>query len=55
MERKQKRELKRARLQTPPVDAQEQLQKMAEEDKATVDTISNFVKPIVESLSKRKK
>ncbi len=49
-----KRELKKALLQPPPVDAPEQLAKLEAEENVKADSISNAIKPIVKNLLKNK-
>jgi len=54
LERKHKRQLKKALLQDPPVDAAEQLANMDKEDEALNDSVSKSIKPIIKNLFKKK-
>ena len=54
MKRKYKRDLKRASLQTPPIDAPEQLAKLDAEEKATADTLAKATVEVIKGLTKKK-
>lgn len=54
MIRKHKRQLKRALLEKPPVDADEQLAELDAQERSKSDIISKSITPIIKNLFKGK-